>query len=264
MSLTIEQLRLRDGKVTASFLPPLMAGDETKIMSEWKRLVGDPSYAPENLDDIWPVQFGSWVEPFALDWHQRKTGRVLARRGEVVTHPTRPYVCCTLDAFRPDDGCVIDVKALGAYRKLDEACAYYTPQMVVQRDCVGGNGAALLIVHGGAEPVEHPIDIPDDYAAAVWQRIEWFWGCVQSLTEPVSVAAVAAPVVPVKTYDFTGNNLWSDHAATWLATKDHAKKFDGAVKGLKEIIPADAVKAHGHGIQANRSKSGAITIKQEA
>ena len=48
------------------------------------RLVGDPRYEPVNLDDNWSAQFGSYIEPFALDWHQRTTGHPIVRRGAAV------------------------------------------------------------------------------------------------------------------------------------------------------------------------------------
>ena len=45
MALTAEQQKHREDKITASFLPYLMAGDEKKILTEWQRIVGDPNYA---------------------------------------------------------------------------------------------------------------------------------------------------------------------------------------------------------------------------
>lgn len=262
--LTEEQQRLRAGKVTASFVPYLLAGDEAKIMREWQRLVDAPDYEPEDLSASWPVAFGSWIEPFALDWHQAKTGRALTRRGEVVTHPEMGHVACTLDAYRADDCCVIDCKAPGMWRKLDDVRAHYTPQMVVQRACVGAECAALLVVHGGSEPTECPIEWDAEYEAAVWSRIAWFWNCVQELVAPVAVAPVAAPVPPVKTYDMAGSNAWSVQAGAWLAHRDAAKAFTAAEKELKALVPADAKRAHGAGIECKRAKNGAVTIKEVA
>ena len=263
MTLSAEQLRLRDGKVTASFAPYLMAGDEAKILREWKRLIGADDYEPEDLSDSWPVNFGSWVEPFALDWHERKTGRVLSRRGEVVVHPAMPHVCCTLDALRADDRTVIDCKAPGMWRKLDDVCAQYVPQMIVQRGCLTADNAALLIVHGGSEPVEFPIVWDAAYEAAVWQRIAWFWDCVTDLVPPVAIAPVMAPVPVVNTYDMAESNAWADKAASWVKNKAAAKAFKDTEAEIKLLVPADAVRAHGHGLNVTRAKNGAITIKAE-
>ena len=66
--LTAEQHKARDGKVTASFLPKLMSGDETAILNEWRRLVGDPAYVPLDLDNVWAPSFGSYIEPFMKNY----------------------------------------------------------------------------------------------------------------------------------------------------------------------------------------------------
>lgn len=261
MALSEAQLKAREGKVTASFVPYLMAGDADKILREWMRLVGHPDYAPEDLSDKWPVQFGSYIETFALDWHQRKTGRGLVKRGEVVTHQLG-YVSCTLDAYREDDSCVIDCKAVGAYRKLDDVCALYLPQIVIQRDCVEADRGSLLIVHGGAEPAEFPCDIPEDYAARVWDRVHAFWRCVEDLTPPVEMPAIAAPVATVKEYDMTGKNLWASEAASWRLSREAAKRFATSEKELKALVPPDAARCFGHGIQIKRNKAGSLSISE--
>ena len=262
MSLTPEQIKARDGKVTASFAPYLMAGNREKIYTEWLRLVGSPDYEPEDLSDSWPVQFGSYIEPFALDWHQRRTGRELTRRGEVVVHPDRPYVSCTLDAYRADDDTVIDCKAIGAWNTLDKVGAFYLPQMVVQRGCVGAQGAALLIVHGGAAPQEWATEIGHKYAALVWERVDEFWQTVLDLTPPVEMPAIAAPVPAVREYDLTGNNEWASFAADWIERRSAAKIFVKASEALKEMVPADAVRCIGHGIKIARNKAGSLTITE--
>ena len=49
----------------------------------------------------------------------------------------------------------------------------------------------------------------------------------------------------------------------WIENKIAAGSFNAAVKELKAITPADAVKAFGHGVVVSRSKSGALSIKGE-
>src|SRR4051812_46022608 len=111
MALTAAQHKARDGKITASFLPYLMAGDAERIINEWRKLIGDPNYTPENLDDNWAVQYGSFIEEFALNWHEKKTGQALTERRKVVVHAEKSHVCCTLDAYRVADHTAIDCKA---------------------------------------------------------------------------------------------------------------------------------------------------------
>lgn len=262
MALTFEQQQVRNNRIGASFVPALMAGKTDAILREWKRLVGAPDYEPEDLGDVWAVQLGSYLEPFALDWHQKRTGRPLTRRGESVVHPQLGFISCTLDAWRGDDSTVIDCKVIGPWRKIDEACAYYLPQIIVQRDCVGADRGSLLIVHGGAEPQEYPLDIDSDYAEAVWQRIHTFWRHVEDLTPPVELPAALAPVPAVKEYDMATSNAWADRAAAWLANRVAAKEFENAAKDLKTLVPADGVRCFGHGIRIDRAKNGNLTVKE--
>jgi predicted phage-related endonuclease len=262
LMLTAAQHKARDGKVTASFLPKLMSGDEAAILNEWRRLVGDPAYVPLDLDNVWAVQFGSFVETFALDWHQRKTGRPIEGRGQSLTDPKRSYVACTLDGFRPDDSTVIDCKAPGAHRKLDDVLALYVPQMVIQRSCKGAAKAALLVVHGGAEPVEYPIDIPADYEAAVWQRVDAFWQCVCDLRPPFSVPPVPPPVKAERIVDISTSNSWAVEAAAWLANYPAKREAEAAEKALKALVPADAAKCHGAGVVITRSRAGSLSLRE--
>lgn len=260
--LSPDQVKNRDAKIGASFLPALMSGNEDRILNEWQRIVGDPSYVKEDLSDVWAVQLGSFLEPFALDWHERKTGMKIQSRGVWFAHPQRPYIGCHLDGYRTDDDRVIDCKVIGQWRKLDEVVSYYTPQMIAQQMCAGATSAALLVVHGGTEPVEVPVTWSQDYEALVWQRVDEFWKCVEDLTPPIFREAASAPIVPVKTYDMTGNNEWASDAVAWITTRKAAKDNAAADKAIKALVPADAVKCSGHGISVSRAKSGALTIRE--
>ena len=270
MALTAVQMTARENRITASFLPALMAGDGAKILNEWRRIVDDPAYEPEDLSDKWPVQFGSFIEPFALDWHERKTGHTLDHRGEVVTHPDRPHVCCTLDAYRGFDKTVIDCKAIGQWRKLDDALPYYAAQMACQRACVGAEKASLLVVHGGGEPVEYPVALAPEYEAEVWQRVDEFWRCVETLTPPVAMAAVAPPVPPEKlrTVDLTAAECpnWAAdmrvHLDKWKMSVAEAKKNETATKKVKELLPDDVGLVTWTGVKITRAKNNAVTIRE--
>jgi len=260
--LTAEQKALRHGKIGASFIPSLMAGNADAIRREWMRLVEHPDYIEEDLSAEWLPMFGSYIEPFALDWHQRKTGRPLSRRQEWVVHPCG-YIGATIDCFREDDASVIDCKAPGRWNALENVLGYYPGQLVVQKACTGAERAALLIVHGGDEPAEFEIIWDEDYEAAVWDRIGWFWACVENLEPPVAIGEIKAPRInAVRVVDMRGNNSWADFAAIWLENKAAKMCFDGAVKGIKSMLEDDVARAFGHGICASRSKAGSITIKE--
>ncbi|KAF0138657.1 MAG: hypothetical protein FD153_1184 [Rhodospirillaceae bacterium] len=91
------QRRARDGKLTASRVGVLMNGDEAAIYALWREMIGAPDYKPEDLSDVWAVQLGSCTESLNLDWYERRTGRSVTRRGDVVVHPTLPWAAATLD-----------------------------------------------------------------------------------------------------------------------------------------------------------------------
>ena len=70
MSLSAEQLKAREGKLTASRVAVLMKGDAEGIMQLYKEMIGEGE--PENLDHIWPVRLGSATESLNLDWYEMK------------------------------------------------------------------------------------------------------------------------------------------------------------------------------------------------
>jgi hypothetical protein len=270
MTLTAEQQRLREGKITASFLPQLMAGDAPAIYAKWLELIGDPAWVPEDTTDNWPINFGSYVESFALDWHQRRTGRPLVRRGEVVDHPSWPGIACTLDAFRQDDRCALDVKCCGAFQSINEILNYYTPQMICQRACTQADRVALLLVHGGAEPMEIPVDIDRDYEAMVWQRVNEFRLCVENLTPPVRLDI--RRIVPPEQWRIvdldkdSAEYNWSGEMipllATWADTEAHAKQNADAKEKIKLLLPDDVGHVTHAGLIIARNRAGAVSIKR--
>lgn len=260
--LTAEQHAKRDGKIGASFIPMLMAAKPEEILNEWRRLVGDPDYVEPDFSDNWPVQFGSYVEPFALNWVEKKTGMPLTMRGVWCPHPELDYLGATLDAYRAAEKRVLDCKTCHAFRVLEDVQAYYTAQLVVQKSAVNAHNTSLLVVHGGLEAKELDVTWDADYERQVWERIKWFWGRVETLQPPCEIPPVKGAAAAVRIVDMTRNNKWANEAGIYLANKPAAKLFTAAEKAIKELIGADVAKAHGHGIIASRNKAGAISIKE--
>ena len=90
-----------------------------------------------------------------------------------------------------------------------------------------------------------------------------FWDCVKS-GEPAVAAEVPPPPKPVGVREICleGNNAWAASAADWLQHREAVKKHASATVALRELIEDDVARAFGHGIEAKRSKSGAITIRE--
>lgn len=259
--LSPDQVKARDGKLTASRVACLMTGDEEKIMNLWRELVGDPAFVEEDLSGVWPVQLGSHTESLNLDWYERRTGKPLSRRGDVVIHPGFDWAAATLDAWDDDLQAPVECKHVGGFEKTDAILQRYAPQSHWQMMVTGANQCVFSIIEGAREPIIEIVRLDLDYAAELLARAKQFMECVWNLTPPVILAPVAPPAKPEKTYDMQGNNEWASEAVTWLTTRQAAKDFAACEKAIKAIVPADAIKCNGHGISVSRNKAGSLSIK---
>lgn len=270
MPLSPEAQKKREGKFTASFAPNLMAGDADEIFDKYLELIGDPDWKPKDLSEDWPPSWGSYGEPFILDWHQRKTKQEITRRGEFVSHPHDPRVGCTLDGYRPFDDSVIDSKVCSAWIPVDEILAYYTPQLIVQRACVNCQRASLLLVHGSAEPHEFEITIDPDYEAKVWERVSQFWYCVDNFIQPVEMTfPKLVPPEQWQTVDLDADGAqfnWAEdmkgYLGIWDRHKHSAELYDAAAKDIKKLLPDDIGVLVCAGIIVKRNRANAISIKR--
>jgi len=144
--LTESQQRTREGKLTASRVGVLMTGDETAILALWREMIGDPEYGPEDLSDVWAVQLGSHTESLNLDWYERRTGRPVTCRGEVVIHPSLPWAAATLDGWDEGVPGPVEAKHVNGFSKLPDVVTRYQPQMHWQM-LVTGADTVLPISH---------------------------------------------------------------------------------------------------------------------
>jgi hypothetical protein len=259
--LTKTQIEARDGKLTASRVACLMTGDESEILSLWREMIGDPAFVPEDLSGVWPVQLGSHTESLNLDWFERKNGVLLKRRGEVVMHKNG-WAACTLDGWFEQRSCPVECKHVGGREPLETIIARYMPQMHWQMIVTGAKECALSVIMGANEPVVEYVPFDKDYAAELWSRAGRFMECVRSLTAPVSVAPVAAPVKAEKSYDFSTNNHWCSEAVTFIGNRTAAKDFAAAEKALKSLVPSDAIRVTGGGIECRRDRANRLSIKE--
>lgn len=262
MSLTAEQMRLREGKLTASSVGCLMTGDADKLLDLWRQMVGAERDEPD-WAHIWPVRLGETTEALNLEWWEYKTGRVLTRKGEVVAHPTVEWACATLDGF--DDGLIgpVDAKHVGGFEQRATVVTRYLPQMTWQMDATGAKRSALSIIEGAREPVAEIIEWDAEYSAELWRRARAFMECVWSMVPPVALPAVAAPVAAVREVDLSHSNSWCVEADAWLTHRASAKRFAAAEKELKAQIEADVRRAHGAGVEVLRDRAGRLSIREQ-
>lgn len=264
MSLTAAQLQARDGKLTASRVAVLMRGDDRALYDLWREMTGDPSYVPDDLSGVWPVQLGAVTEALNLSWYARITGHSLSEQGRVVVYPVADWAACTLDAFDAEDNAVIEAKHCGGFEKIEAIVERYQPQLHWQMIVREVSQARLSVIQGAKEPEIVPVEFDEAYGAELWERAVAFWKCVESLTPPVSLAPVEAPkpVETFRTVDMQGSNAWAVLADQWLTNKDAAKVFNDAAKELKAMVESDVGLVFGHGIQISRAKNGNLSIRE--
>lgn len=260
--LSPTQLAQRDGKLTASAVGCLMSGDSKKILNLWRELTGDPSYVPEDLSGIWAVQLGSHTEVLNLDWYERRTGKPLSKRGDVIVHPKIEWAACTLDAWDDDLLAPVECKHVGGFEPVETIIARYAPQGHWQMIVTGAKQCIFSIISGAREPVIEIVDYDESYAAELMMRAKLFMECVFDLRPPVVFEPVAPPAKAEKVYDYSTNNHWCSEAVIWQQTHQAAKDFAASEKALKQLVPADAMRVFGAGIEAKRDKANRLSIRE--
>lgn len=272
MALTAEQIKARDGKLTASRVKCLMDGDGAEIYNLWLEMTGDPSFVAPNFDGVWHIALGEATEQVNLDWFARKHGPV-SGRGKVFSNPDLTWMAATLDGWSEQHACPIETKNVGGWEPNETIIQRYMPQMHWQMLVTDTEQCALSVIIGGKEPVVWFIPRDKAYAAELMRRAVNFMENVRTLTPPVNMPAVDAPKLPAeKTYDMTQwddvvrRDMWENTAAIWLANKKANETFDKAAKALKDkgVMPEDAARAFGFGIEITRNKAGSLSIKEFA
>lgn len=239
----------------------LMAGDAQGIDRLYREKIGE--VVPNNLDDVLAVRLGKVTEPLNLEWYERMTGEMLFDQQKQITHKKFPWARVTLDAWDNNLGCPVEAKYVSGREPIEVVIDRYQPQLHWQMTITGARQCALsLIIASKHEYRCEYIEMDDEYAAELLVRAIAFWQCVQDRTPPVQLPAVPPPVDAQKIYDMAGNNEWATYAVTWLETRAAAELNADVAKTIKTLVPADARKAHGHGVSITRSKAGTLSLRE--
>ena len=238
----------------------IVNGTDEQRMKLWKVKCGLAE--PDNLDDVFQVQLGSFTESFNMAWFCRKTGAELRSVQHRITHDNG-WMSCTLDGIVEIDGAdaVLEAKHTNERTSLAEATARYQPQLHHNMIVTGLRRAYLTVIMGNTWDYQE-VEYDDLYAVELQRTLYDFWECVRLGMPPSDAPTLLAPPPPTRIVDMTGNNEWGNLAAEWIATREPAKRYDKAAAGLKKLIGEDVKLAKGHGIQASRNKRGAITITE--
>lgn len=241
----------------------IMSGDDAALLALWETKLGKRE--PDNLDDVLPVQLGSFTEPFNRFWFSKTVGREVTDAGEDVHHSTFSFMRCELDGRTlTGDGqsAIFEAKHVNAFKGPDDFLTKYWPQLHHNMACAGVDRAILSLIMGNMRYEAIEVERDDAYQIALLSAEENFWRSVLSETAPVAVTPPKPAIKAERIVDMEGNNEWAAAAADWLANKDAAAAFKQSEKSIKSATPEDAKKAHGHGIEISRSKNGSLRIKE--
>lgn len=240
-----------------------MSGDAEKIRQLWLEKRGE-AVAPDLSGNL-AVALGSWTEAFNRQWFERVTGKKIVLAGTVLTCSTYSWRRCTLDGFIEDGNAIWEAKHTNAFGRPDEVLDRYMPQLQHNMALAKADRAFLSVIFGNHKFETFEVAADWLYQLDLLEAEENFWDCVLSGKEPAPAAVVPAPrCFGTREICLEGNNAWASAAVDWLANREAAKTHTAAAALIKTLIDDDVSRAFGHGVEAKRSKSGALSIRELA
>lgn len=251
---------IRSAGIGGSDANIILSGDAEKVRNLWLEKRGER--LPEDLSNRLPVLLGCWTEPFNRQWYEKLTGHSVERVGDALTCSRYSWRRCTLDGFIEEAGTVWEAKHTSAFSKAEEVLGRYMPQLQHNMAVAKAEKAVLSVIFGNHKFETFKVAADWLYQLELLDAEADFWDCVQTGKEPVPAPAPAPPKpIGVREVCLERNNSWAAAAAEWLENREAAKRHAAACGQIKELVEADVARAFGHGIEARRSKSGAISIR---
>jgi len=241
----------------------LLSGDAEKIQRLWREKRGE--IGPGDLSGSLPVMLGQWTEQFNRQWFERVSGFRVIAAGAILTCPRYPWRRCTLDGQLECSGAIWEAKHTNAFARSDEVLERYMPQLQHNMAVAGRDLAVLSVIFGNHK--FEIIEVASDwlYQLELLEAEQDFLDCVVTGRAPVPIEPPPPPKpVAVREICLDGNNAWASAAFDWLQHREAAKAHASATALIKSLVEEDVSRAFGHGIEAKRSKSGAITIREFA
>lgn len=261
LRMSADALSSRRSFIGGSDANVILSGNAERIERLWREKRGET--AAEDLSGVLPVMLGLWTEAFNRQWYEQITGDRVLRAGETLTCSDHPWRRCTLDGFGESSGAIWEAKHTSAFAKTEEVLERYMPQLQHNMAVARSERAVLSVIFGNQKL--EIIEVAADwlYQLELLEAEQEFWDCVLSGREPVAIEPPSPPR-PVATREvcLEGNNAWASAAFDWLKFREPAKIHASATVQIKKLVEEDVSRAFGHGIEAKRSKSGAITIRE--
>ena len=259
--LSLESRKMRLGGLGGSDANVLLSGDADRIVRLWQQKREE--VPEEDLSDRLQVALGSWTEPFNRMWYEKLTGQAVIDAGRSLTCKRHPWRRCLLDGIVENTNAVFEAKHTGAFVKSEEVLERYMPQLQHNMAVAECERAVLSVIFGNHKYEIFEIAADWLYQLELLEAEEAFWDCVQTGTVPVAPPVPLPPKpVGVREVCLEGSNSWASAAVDWLEHRDAAKRHSAACGTIKALVEPDVARAFGHGIEARRSKSGALSIRE--
>ena len=262
VGLTHHELVARRSGIGGSDANIILSGDIERVTRLWLEKRGAPA---EDLSDRLQVALGSWTEAFNRQWYEKITGETVEQSDRALVCSQHPWRRCTLDGFIAGKAAVWEAKHTSAFVKPEDVLERYMPQLQHNMAVAKAERAILSVIFGNHKFEIFEVTSDWLYQLDLLAAEKAFWASVQDGTPP---GAPPIPIAPkaagVREVCLEGQNSWAAAAADWLAHRGAAKIHSGACVQIKALVEDDVARAFGHGIEAKRSKSGAITIREFA
>ena len=239
----------------------ILSGATELILRLWREKRGEE--APEDLSSRLPVMLGCWTEAFNRQWYEKITGLTVSRAGASFRCEEHPWRGCTLDGFVEVLGAVWEGKHTSGFSKAEDLLSRYMPQLQHNMAVTKSKRALLSVISGNHKWEVFEVAADWLYQEDLLKAESRFWECIKSGETPVPAPVPPAPKpMGVREICLQGNNAWAAAAADWLENREAARIHASAATSIRSLVEEDVARAFGHGIEAKRSKSGAITIRE--
>ncbi|MES2904388.1 MAG: YqaJ viral recombinase family protein [Pseudomonadota bacterium] len=253
----------RIGFIGGSDANAILSRNADRIDRLWREKRGE--VLSEDLTGVLPVMLGTWTENFNRQWFECVTGQTVSPSDHTLSCSTYAWRTCNLDGFIEDRGAVWEAKHTGAFTKSDEVLERYMPQLQHNMAVAKSDLAVLSVIFGNHKFEIFEVASDWLYQLDLLEAEEDFWDCVQTGRVPVAISPPIPPrPVGVREVCLEGNNSWAAAAADWAQNREPARIYADACSQIKQLIEPDVSRAFGHGIEARRSKAGAISIREMA
>jgi predicted phage-related endonuclease len=261
LGLTANQLDARSGGIGGSDANVILAGDEERILRLWLEKRGLAQI--EDLSGRLSVALGCWTEDFNRQWYEKLTGNHIIDSSKGRTCSKHSWRKCTLDGIVYETGAIFEAKHTNSFSKPGDVLERYMPQLQHNMAVADVDRAILSVIFGNSKYEMFEVAADWLYQLDLFKAEQAFWSAVLSGEPPVALPAPPAPrPISTRELSFEGNNAWAAAACDWLEHSAAAKIHATAGSTIKQLIDDDVKRAFGHGIEARRSKSGAVTIRE--